>query len=103
MLQRVGFSILTAGDAQEAIRVFREYQKEITCVLLDLDMPKMDGEATFCELRRICPEVRVILSSGHSEEEAIRKFAGLGLAGFIQKPHRYDTMIARLREVVGDG
>ena len=103
MIERIGFSVLTAADAHEAIRVFRERQKEIVCVLLDLNMPQIDGEATFRELQRICPEVRVVLSSGYSEEDAVRKFAGLGLAGFIQKPHRYDTMIARLREIVGEG
>jgi FixJ family two-component response regulator len=66
------------------------------CVFLDLPMPKMNNEETFHELRRICPVVRLILSSGHGETDATSRFAGTSLAGFIQKPYQLDTMIARL-------
>jgi DNA-binding NtrC family response regulator len=55
-------------------------------VILDLTMPKMDGVAAFGEISRIRPDVRVILSSGYGQQEAIRRFGGQGLSGFIQKP-----------------
>ena len=55
MVEEAGFSVLTAGDGEEAIRLFRQHQHEIVCVLLDLTMPKMDGQETFRELRRIRP------------------------------------------------
>jgi putative pyruvate formate lyase activating enzyme len=48
-------------------------------VLLDMTMPHMDGEETFRELRRIKADVRVILSSGYSEQDATVQFAGKGL------------------------
>ena len=103
MVEIAGFSVLTANDGEEAVRVYREHQNEIACVLLDLTMPKMGGEETFRAIRQISPNVRVILSSGYSEETAIGRFAGLGLAGFIQKPYQLDTMIATLREAVTGG
>jgi two-component system, cell cycle sensor histidine kinase and response regulator CckA len=65
-------------------------------VVLDLTMPKMDGAETCRELRKIDPEVRVILSSGYGEESATEQFSGL--AGFIQKPYQLATMIAKLQE-----
>jgi CheY-like chemotaxis protein len=68
--------------------------------LLDLTMPRMGGEATFQQLRLIRGDVRVILSSGYSEEEATQRFAGEGLAGFIQKPYQSATLKAKLREVL---
>ena len=71
-------------------------------MLLDLTMPKMGGEETFRAIREISPHVRVILSSGYSEESATGRFSGRGLAGFIQKPYQLDAMIAKLREVIGE-
>ena len=50
----------------------------------------MNGEETFQELRRLRQDVPVILSSGYNEQEAISRFPGQGLAGFIQKPYRVD-------------
>jgi CheY-like chemotaxis protein len=103
MVEIAGFSVLTANDGEEAVRLYREHQNEIACVLLDLTMPKMGGEEAFRAIRQISPDVRVILSSGYSEETATGRFAGMGLAGFIQKPYQLDTMIATLREAVGGG
>ena len=103
MVEVAGFSVLTANDGEEAVRLYREHQNEIACVLLDLTMPKMDGEEAFRAIRQISPGVRVILSSGYSEESATGRFSGLGLAGFIQKPYQLDTMIATLRQAVTGG
>jgi CheY-like chemotaxis protein len=71
-------------------------------VLLDLTMPHLDGEACFRELRRVRADVRVVLSSGYNEQELINRFAGKGLAGFIQKPYRPAQLADKLREVLGD-
>jgi len=100
MLEQAGVTVLTAADGQEALEVFREYADEIAAVLLDMIMPRMDGEETFREIRRIKPDVRVILSSGYNEEEATERFAGKGLAGFIQKPYRAAALIAKMQEVL---
>ena len=103
MVEQAGFSVLSANNGEEAIRIYRERQNDIACVLLDLTMPKMNGEETFRQLRQICPEVRVILSSGYNEESISGRFAGLGLAGFIQKPYQLDAMIGALRKAVDGG
>jgi CheY-like chemotaxis protein len=97
MMERCGFSVLTASSGREAILVFREHRNEVSCVLLDLTMPDLDGAETFRELHRIRPDVPVILSSGYSEESATERFSGQGLAGFIQKPYQFDTLISRIR------
>jgi len=87
MLESFGFSVLTAQDGEVGVEVFREHQNEISAVLLDMTMPKMNGEACFRELRNIDPDVVVILSSGYNEQDATNRFVGKGLAGFIQKPY----------------
>jgi len=47
--------------------------------------------------------VKVIISSGYSEQDATRRFLGKGLAGFIQKPYQLAYLTAKLREVLHEG
>lgn len=99
MLQRLGFSVLTANDGLEAIEIFREQGDHIDCVLLDLLMPQMDGVETFREMRRIKKNISVVLSSGYTEEKAIELFAEATPAGFIKKPYNLDRLRDKMREV----
>ncbi len=89
-----------AEDGVEAVRVFAELRREIACVILDVTMPRMDGYAAFQELKRLDPEVRVILSSGYGEPEATARFRDLGLAAFVQKPYRLGELKAALEAVL---
>jgi CheY-like chemotaxis protein len=97
MLERLGFQVLTAKDGKEALQTYREQAKSIKLVLLDLTMPHMDGEETFQELQRIDPAVRVVMASGYAESEVSKRFAGKGLAGFVQKPYVLAGLKQRLR------
>jgi DNA-binding NtrC family response regulator len=60
----------------------------------------MSGEEAFRELRRIDPNVRVILTSGYSEEDAMTRFAGKGVVDFVQKPYRPGSLIAAVRSAL---
>jgi len=100
MLEWSGFTVRTAADGQEAVEVFRRHADEIVAVLLDMTMPRMDGEDAFRRMRAIRNDVKVILSSGYGEPEATGRFAAKGLAGFIQKPYQLEALIRKLREVL---
>ena len=100
MLERMGFEVETASDGREALDAFRRDPDRYSVVLLDLTMPHMDGEACFRELRRVNANVRVILSSGYNQQELTTRFAGKGLAGFIQKPYRMQTLRDELSKVL---
>jgi DNA-binding response OmpR family regulator len=69
-------------------------------VLLDLTMPHMNGEETFRELCQIDARVPVVLMSGFTENGTIDRFAGKGLAGFIQKPFDHKRLQAKLHAVL---
>ena len=98
MLERLTFNVITASDGKRGLEVFQEREAEIDCALLDLTMPRMDGEEVFREIRRIRNNIRVILSSGYNEQEVTQRFVGKGLTGFVQKPYT----LAKLREVMKD-
>ena len=100
MLERMGFDVLTAADGREAIDLFQQCPDEISCVVLDLSMPHMNGEETFHELRRIKDDVRVVLSSGYSEQDIDERFAGQDIAGFIQKPYNSTTFKEKIKHIL---
>lgn len=99
-LEKFGFKVLTAKDGQEGVNVFRKNAGKIDGVLLDMNMPKMSGEETLGEIRRTDPKVRVILSSGYNHRNVIDKFAGKGLAGFIQKPYKPRILVEKLKAIL---
>ena len=100
MLEAMGFTVITANDGREAVERFRAEGAGIRAVLLDLTMPHLDGEGAFRELRLLRPEVRVLLMSGYNEHEAMNRFIGKGLAGFLQKPFKTENLRARLEEIL---
>jgi PAS domain S-box-containing protein len=103
MLEEIGLSVLTASDGNQALEVFKENADKISCVLLDLTMPGLDGTQVFHEMRIVRPEVKVILSSGYNEQDATQRFLDKGLAGFIQKPYSMDKLTEKLNEVLRGG
>ncbi len=100
VLEKFGFQVMTAEDGREAIEVFRPHALEFSGVLLDVTMPHLDGAATFRELRKLRPDLKVILSSGYDEDEATRRIVGEGLAGFLHKPYMPMELIDKVREVL---
>jgi two-component system, cell cycle sensor histidine kinase and response regulator CckA len=101
MLAKVGFKVLTASDARQAVDLFSSRRKEIVAVLMDLTMPRLDGEDLFGKLRRTDPDIPVLLMSGYTEHETIARFIGKGLAGFIQKPFGLEDLREQLRALLG--
>ncbi len=102
MLERMGFEVLVAANGYEALEIFHRDDAKIVGVLLDLTMPQLDGNATFTELRRLDPEIRVLLMSGFNEQDAVHRFAGKGLAGFIQKPFKLETLLTKLQSIFAE-
>jgi PAS domain S-box-containing protein len=99
-LRRAGYEVLLAGNGQTALEIFRQRAAEIRLVLLDMTMPVMSGEQTFIELKMIRPDIRIVLSSGFNQVEAIRRFEGQELAGFLQKPYTAAALTEKVASVL---
>ncbi len=95
-LARHGYKVLRADSGKAAIEIFQKEQRRVSLVLLDLSMPGMNGQETLRELRKIRPDVEVIVSSGYSEEESRRLFTGQAISGFIQKPYTAGVLARRV-------
>jgi PAS domain S-box-containing protein len=103
MLERSGFTAITASDGREGVEVFRQRHGELTAVILDMTMPHMNGEEAFGEMRRLDASVPVILASGYNRQDATNRFSGKGLAGFLQKPFRLKELREKMAEALGNG
>jgi PAS domain S-box-containing protein len=100
-LERHGYTVIQAENGAEGVAVFGANAARIRCVVLDLTMPVMSGEEALRRIQELRPDVPVILSSGFKEAEALRRFEGLKLAGFLQKPYRAATLAAKITHVLG--
>lgn len=98
MLNTLGFQVITAVDGRDALEKFGNCPAP-DFVILDLTMPRMDGEQCFRELRQLKRDVKVIMSSGYNEQDVTRRFAGKGLAGFIQKPYKLSEMKEAIQRI----
>lgn len=95
-LSSLGYDTIHASDGEEGVAVFQERQNEIDLVLLDFVMPRMNGVEAFRELKRIKPDVKVILSSGYTEDVVLEEFSGDRPAGILHKPYRLEELRAEL-------
>jgi DNA-binding response OmpR family regulator len=83
-LQAKGYEVITAGDGAEGLRRVKEERPHL--ILLDIQMPKMDGLEVLRQLRAIDKEVSVIMITSVDEQEIARKAMELGAFDYIVKP-----------------
>ncbi len=99
-LETFGYRVLTARDGTEALTVYAQHHNEIQAVLTDMMMPNMDGPSAIRALRKLNPQLKVIASSGLTEQEKINEMAALGVKHFLLKPYTADRLLRELAEVL---
>lgn len=97
-LQQYGFNPILAAYGQEAVDIYQQQQDRIALVLMDVQMPGLDGPGTLDALRKINPAVRCCFMSGHPGKynEADLQEGG---SHFIWKPFRLSELSDLLREL----
>jgi two-component system, cell cycle sensor histidine kinase and response regulator CckA len=96
MLRGLGYDVVTLGRGEDAVRWLAERGQGIRAVLLDLNMPGLDGMACFQALRAIDPVVRVVITSGSARDGRLSALLDAGADGFVEKPFG----IAELAEAI---
>ncbi len=100
ILEKLGYSVLLANDGAEAIEQYTKHDGVIDLVLLDMIMPRMNGRECYEELKRINPEVRIVLCSGYLHEEVLQELLENGLNGFLSKPFRSHELSKTIHEAL---
>jgi PAS domain S-box-containing protein len=101
-LEGAGFRVLEARDGLEAVAFFEAGLERADLVLLDMTMPRMGGADAFRRIRSLAPEVRVLLTSGYTQKEALESLVDLPPDGFLPKPFRIRELVAKVREMLRD-
>src|SRR4029077_1894565 len=100
MLRNKGFTVIEAADGKTGVDLFRASAREIDVVLLDLTLPGMAGREVLSELRRVQPNVKVIVTSAYSQERAQTTLGGQQPWLYIRKPYRINELTDLLGESI---
>ena len=96
-----GYTVDVAADGTEAIAIYAQNKDTIQVVLTDMMMPFLDGAATIRALQKISPQVRIIASSGLSENGRHAEAANAGVKLFLSKPYTAERLLKALAEALG--
>jgi len=100
MLNAMDYTVLAARGGKEALEIYQKKKDQIDVVVLDMIMPDMSGSEAFDRLKRINPDIKVVLASGYSLDGQASKIMERGCKGFIQKPFDMKRLSHKIREVV---
>ena len=100
MLSKLGYKVLLARGGREALELYKKNQDKINMVLLDMIMPDMGGGETYDRMRKINPDIRVLLSSGYGIDGQATEILERGCDGFIQKPFNIEQLSQSIRKIL---
>jgi CheY-like chemotaxis protein len=98
MLRRQGFTVIEAANGKIGVDLFRASAPQIDVVLLDLTLPGMSGRDVLDELRRIQPNVKMIITSAYSQDRTLTSIGGQHSVPYIRKPYHFRELIDLLRK-----
>jgi PAS domain S-box-containing protein len=99
ILRENGYRVILADDGEKGVRTFAGSPNEIDLVILDLTMPRMTGHAVFEEIRKMRPDVPVLLSTGQTEQE-IDEGMFSRTSGLLSKPYTIRDFLKKIRDVL---
>jgi len=97
ILEERGYSVVTASTGAEAVARVKE--KRFDIIFLDVKLPDTDGAQLFEQVKAIDPQVAVILMTGYSEEELVKRAISRGAYTCIYKPFNIDKILALVGEI----
>ncbi len=101
MLKHLGYLVLTAGDGHEALRIYEEHRANVDLIILDMIMPRKGGREAYEDLKRIQPDVKVLLTSGFDKQKAVAKdMCREGAVGFVEKPYGLSDLSKLIRQAI---
>jgi len=100
LLQSHGYQIYTAEDGTDALALYFQRQGDVDLILTDWKMEQMDGYQLACAIRKLRPEVPIIISSGQLTEEDRKIFIEAGFRNFLEKPYKPELLLNAVHEAL---
>jgi signal transduction histidine kinase/CheY-like chemotaxis protein len=98
-LRLLGFRVIVAESGEQGVSEFEVHREEIELVVLDVVMPGIGGEETLRRMKEVDPDVRVLVSSGFTEEDVIKRMLEGGASGFLKKPYEMGRLKQAIHQV----
>jgi CheY-like chemotaxis protein len=101
MLERLGYRVTTRTSSLEALEAFKAVPHRYDAVITDMTMPGLTGDQLAVELRRVRPEIPILICTGFSERLAEAEARALGIDAFLMKPVGLAELAGALRCILG--
>ena len=100
ILKSCGYSVILAENGFQGVNVYKENKDNIRAVILDMIMPEMSGKEAYIQLKKISPDIKVILSSGFQYDNRVQEVISLGISAFLQKPYTIENLSQTLHRIL---
>lgn len=100
ILSSSGYTVLTAGDGEEATQIYSQCKTEIALLVSDYGLPKLQGDELFKNVKEMNPNVKAIFASGYLEPHLKSELLKAGVKDFIQKPYVPAEILRKVRETI---
>lgn len=100
LLSKAGFSVISAKNGLEAVDLFAEHADELTLLLVDLNMPQLNGIEAVLRIRHINPKVPVLFMSGFARKQVMERFENQPHTGFLKKPFLGNELLSAIRSIM---
>ena len=97
MLQKLGYRVLSVSNGNRAIEILKE--NKVAFVILDMLMPGMNGFEIYHKMKKIQPDLKIILTSGYTEDQPDQRSESIGFDGFIQKPFNLQQLSEKIENI----
>ncbi len=99
-LKYVGYDVLDANSGKVGINLYKQNKDQISAVILDVIMPEMDGVQIYKALKKINPNVAVLVSTGYASSKQTIELKELGVEAFLKKPYRQSELVEAVSKVI---
>ncbi|KJS29970.1 MAG: hypothetical protein VR64_18465 [Desulfatitalea sp. BRH_c12] len=102
VLEPMGHEVIEASNGREALKILEKLAKEVGCVLLDWNMPVMNGFETLQAIRsdKDCGHILILMVSTESEDEFIERAIAAGANGYLAKPFSAEELKAKMADIL---
>lgn len=99
-LQHLGYTVEAACSGKEALETFLGAERPFDLVITDMLMPQMSGDELFAELRKVSPDLKILIMSGFASQDAIQDLLNKGASGYLAKPFTIDELAKRVKQCI---
>jgi len=102
MFSILGCKTYSAENGKDGLDIYKQH-KYFDLIILDMQMPIMNGRTAFKEIRKINPEQKILIISGYTKLEDLNDLIKSGAKGFVEKPFSIYTMIEKVKSIIFEG